>query len=240
MHDTLAYSSATRSTASYHHDRSPGRGVRLRRAVRRCRSATTRWCTASGRWSASCPATGGSGWPGCAGCSATCGASPAQEAALHGLRSWPTSAEWSEQRGLDWHAATRTRTSRRVRRPAAATSTGPTASRRRCGRGFRWISVRRRRPATCWRYLRRGDGRLGARLRGQLLRRPRTPGLPDRAAGPPAAGWRCSTPTRTCYGGSGVGNLGAVLADGPPMGDLPASATVQIGPYGVVWLRPRH
>ncbi|BCJ69910.1 1,4-alpha-glucan branching protein GlgB [Polymorphospora rubra] len=40
------------------------------------------------------------------------------------------------------------------------------------------------------------------------------------------------------YGGSGVGNFGAVDADGPAMHGLRTSATIQLGPYAAVWLRP--
>jgi len=40
------------------------------------------------------------------------------------------------------------------------------------------------------------------------------------------------------YGGSEVGNLGAVEADGPPADGQPASAQVQIGPHAAIWLRP--
>ena len=40
------------------------------------------------------------------------------------------------------------------------------------------------------------------------------------------------------YGGSGVGNLGAVLAEDKPWHDRPASALVTVPPLGVVWLQP--
>jgi 1,4-alpha-glucan branching enzyme len=42
----------------------------------------------------------------------------------------------------------------------------------------------------------------------------------------------------THYGGSGVGNLGAVVADDQGWHDQPYSATVTLPPLGVVWLRP--
>jgi 1,4-alpha-glucan branching enzyme len=41
-----------------------------------------------------------------------------------------------------------------------------------------------------------------------------------------------------CYGGTGEGNCGAVTADGPPAGGHPTSATITIGPYATIWLRP--
>jgi 1,4-alpha-glucan branching enzyme len=40
------------------------------------------------------------------------------------------------------------------------------------------------------------------------------------------------------YGGSGVGNLGAVQATDEPWHGLPASATLSLPPLGVLWLRP--
>jgi 1,4-alpha-glucan branching enzyme len=41
------------------------------------------------------------------------------------------------------------------------------------------------------------------------------------------------------YGGSGVGNMGAVQAEEQPWHDQPYSARVTVPPLGVVWLRPR-
>jgi len=38
------------------------------------------------------------------------------------------------------------------------------------------------------------------------------------------------------YGGSGVGNLGSVRADGPTWHGQPTSATVRVPPLGAVWL----
>ena len=39
------------------------------------------------------------------------------------------------------------------------------------------------------------------------------------------------------YGGSGVGNLGAVHAQDVPWHGLPASASLRVPPLGVLWLR---
>jgi 1,4-alpha-glucan branching enzyme len=41
------------------------------------------------------------------------------------------------------------------------------------------------------------------------------------------------------YGGSGVGNLGAVDARPEPSHGLPASASLRVPPLGVLWLRPQ-
>ncbi|GAA5198947.1 1,4-alpha-glucan branching protein GlgB [Rugosimonospora acidiphila] len=41
------------------------------------------------------------------------------------------------------------------------------------------------------------------------------------------------------YGGSGVGNLGAVQAEPLPLHGLPASASLRVPPLGVLWLSPR-
>jgi len=40
------------------------------------------------------------------------------------------------------------------------------------------------------------------------------------------------------YGGSGVGNLGAVAADDEPYFGQPASATLRLPPLGTLWLAP--
>lgn len=41
------------------------------------------------------------------------------------------------------------------------------------------------------------------------------------------------------YGGSGVGNLGLVVADGPAVDSQPHSAKLSIPPLGGIWLRPK-
>jgi 1,4-alpha-glucan branching enzyme len=40
------------------------------------------------------------------------------------------------------------------------------------------------------------------------------------------------------YGGSGVGNLGVVVADGPPAHGRKYSATLRLPPLGALWLTP--
>jgi 1,4-alpha-glucan branching enzyme len=40
------------------------------------------------------------------------------------------------------------------------------------------------------------------------------------------------------YGGSGVGNLGVVVAEPQPYGDQPASARLRLPPLGTLWLKP--
>ncbi|GAA4416548.1 1,4-alpha-glucan branching protein GlgB [Georgenia halophila] len=42
------------------------------------------------------------------------------------------------------------------------------------------------------------------------------------------------------YGGSGVGNLGRVVAEDSPWHGYPASATLRVPPMGAVWLVPEH
>ncbi len=40
------------------------------------------------------------------------------------------------------------------------------------------------------------------------------------------------------YGGSGVGNMGAVVAEEAPWHGRPYSAVVRVPPLGALWLRP--
>lgn len=56
---------------------------------------------------------------------------------------------------------------------------------------------------------------------------------------PAPGGWRELLNTdATDYGGSGVGNLGAVRAERRPWRGQPASATLRLPPLGVLWLAP--
>ncbi|MET0766938.1 MAG: 1,4-alpha-glucan branching protein GlgB [Aeromicrobium sp.] len=63
----------------------------------------------------------------------------------------------------------------------------------------------------------------------------------DYRIGLPSAGtWREALNTDAeVYGGSGVGNLGAVRAEDVPMHGFPASAVLQLPPSGVLWLTPQ-
>ncbi|HWJ63033.1 MAG TPA: 1,4-alpha-glucan branching protein GlgB [Acidimicrobiales bacterium] len=62
----------------------------------------------------------------------------------------------------------------------------------------------------------------------------------DHLVGMPAPGrWREVLNTdATAYGGSGVGNLGAVVAGGPPAHGQPTSARLTLPPLAVVWFEP--
>jgi 1,4-alpha-glucan branching enzyme len=56
---------------------------------------------------------------------------------------------------------------------------------------------------------------------------------------PRAGGWREVLNTDAYdYGGSGVGNMGRVVAGDEPWHSLPASATLRVPPLGAVWLTP--
>jgi 1,4-alpha-glucan branching enzyme len=56
---------------------------------------------------------------------------------------------------------------------------------------------------------------------------------------PRAGRWRELLNTdSTFYGGSDVGNLGAIAADGPPWHEQPQSVELRLPPLGVVWLVP--
>ena len=56
---------------------------------------------------------------------------------------------------------------------------------------------------------------------------------------PFAGNWREALNTdSTFYGGSGIGNMGAVEAEPMPWNDQPFSALVTLPPLGAVWLIP--
>ena len=149
-------------------------------------------------------------------------------------------SEWSEERGLDWWILDQP-THRglfdlvgqlnRVYRDNA----GAVGARQRPG-GLR-MDRRRRRGRERRLVPALGRRRQPDRRADELLREP-AQRLPRRACRSPGGGKSCSTPTPSVFGGSGVGNLGAVEAVDEPWGGRPASALVTLPPLGGLWLRP--
>jgi 1,4-alpha-glucan branching enzyme len=65
------------------------------------------------------------------------------------------------------------------------------------------------------------------------------PHLGYRVGLPHAGRWRELLNTDSVqYGGSGVGNLGSVIAENKPWHGRPASAVLSLPPSGVLWLVP--
>jgi 1,4-alpha-glucan branching enzyme len=147
--------------------------------------------------------------------------------------------EWSEHRGLDWALADDPTVAgvqtlladlnRTYRADPALWSQDTTPA------GFGWISHGDA-AGNLLAFARRGaDGQTlvcvtnfsGAPKRDYRI------GLPQ--AGP----WAEVLNTDAgCYNGTGEGNYGSVTADGPAHDGHPASATITVGPYATVWLRP--
>src|SRR5690606_7023055 len=147
--------------------------------------------------------------------------------------------EWSEQRGLDWalryapdHAAVAhlVQDLNRAYRTHPALWTQDTVP-----AGFSWI-VADDNTSNVIAYERVGnDGSVVVCV--------------VNFAAVPHVGYRLGLPRRgrwqeivntdaEVYGGSGVGNLGTVTADGYSWHGRPASADVVIPPLGALWLRP--
>ncbi|MFV2018589.1 1,4-alpha-glucan branching protein GlgB [Micromonospora sp. LOL_023] len=147
--------------------------------------------------------------------------------------------EWSEQRGLDWSLAADPAVDgvRALLRDLNTVYRGCPALWEQdvVPAGFRWIDHTDR-AANLVSFLRyAADG-------GVLACVVNFSGTPRHGhpVGLPTPGrWRevVNTDARH-YGGSNVGNMGVVLADGPPLHGQPASATVQVGPFAAVWLAP--
>ncbi|GAA2684297.1 MULTISPECIES: 1,4-alpha-glucan branching protein GlgB [Actinosynnema] len=148
-------------------------------------------------------------------------------------------AEWSESRSLDWHlleqplhAGVRRLVSdvNRVYRASPALYSADSKP-----EGFSWIDANDS-GGNVLSFLRIGeDGSLlacVANFSGQPHH--------DYRVGLPVPGrWREVLNTDSAhYGGSGVGNLGGVEADGRPWHGRPTSALLQLPPNGVLWLAP--
>ncbi|MEU4741330.1 1,4-alpha-glucan branching protein GlgB [Actinosynnema sp. NPDC023658] len=149
--------------------------------------------------------------------------------------------EWSESRSLDWHLlddplhAGLHRLIGDLNRVYTASPALYSADNK--PEGFSWIDANDS-AGNVLSFLRIGeDGSVlacVANFAGQPHR--------DYRVGLPVAGrWREVVNTDSeIYGGSGVGNLGAVEAEEHPWHGRPASAVLQLPPAGVLWLAPEE
>jgi 1,4-alpha-glucan branching enzyme len=146
--------------------------------------------------------------------------------------------EWSEARELDWwllqwhpHQGVQAlvRDLNTLYREHPALHVGDAAA-----EGFRWIEPDDAEHST-FTWLRFGDaGDPPVAVLCNFTPVPR----PAHRIGLPLAGrWREMLNTdATCYGGSGIGNLGEVIAAAEPHAGLPASADLVLPPLATVWL----
>jgi 1,4-alpha-glucan branching enzyme len=147
--------------------------------------------------------------------------------------------EWSEERGLDWSlrddpasagisALLRDLNAAYRSNPALWTQDTDPA-------GFAWISANEA-DTNVFAFARYGSDASTVVCAVNFSPVPREShrlGLPR-----PGAWQELVNTDSGYYGGSGVGNLGAVRADGPPSHGQPASATLRLPPLAALWLRP--
>jgi 1,4-alpha-glucan branching enzyme len=143
--------------------------------------------------------------------------------------------EWSEF-GLDWHLLD-SPTHAGVRRLVADLNRVYRATpalwcRDTSPEGFSWVHV----SDNVFAFLRHGDGDDVVACVVNFASVPRH----DYRIGLPRSGrWREVVNTDGGdYGGSGVGNLGGVVAEDVPCQGRPASAVLSLPPMGVLWLMP--
>ena len=179
--------------------------------------ATTRSCTARARCSRRCRATAGSSWPTCGRCTPGCGPTRASSSCSWAAR-WPRTGEWSHDRSLDWHLlehpshAGVDELPRDAQPPVqgAPGAVGAGLRARRASAGSTPTTPTR----TCCRSC---AARPTARTAAGGLHRQPDAGAARRLPGRRARGgrWREVLNTDAAdFGGSGVGNGGAVEADG--------------------------
>jgi 1,4-alpha-glucan branching enzyme len=158
-------------------------------------------------------------------------------------------SEWSEERGLDWWVleyGVHSGVQRLVRDMNRVYTSSPALwSQDAAPDGFSWIDANDA-AGNVLSFLRYGSALPGAGLSGPVLPTlacianfSAMPHTAYRVGLPKPGRWRevLNTDAAT-YGGSGVGNLGAVYAVPEPWNGKPASATIAVPPLGVVWLVP--
>ena len=149
-------------------------------------------------------------------------------------------SEWSNERSLDWHLLERPEhagvqrlvrdLNRRYREEPALWEVDAEPD------GFTWLEANDA-DANILAFLRHGaDGRRVLACACNFSPVPRE----DYRLGLPRSGdWReIVNSDAEEYGGSGMGNLGAVAAEDVPWHGQPASALITVPPLGVVWLVP--
>jgi nitroreductase len=158
-------------------------------------------------------------------------------------------SEWSEERGLEWWVleyGVHSGVQRLVRDMNRVYTSSPALwSQDAAPDGFSWIDANDA-AGNVLSFLRYGSPLPGAGLSGPVLPTlacianfSAMPHTAYRVGLPKPGRWREVLNTdAVTYGGSGVGNLGAVYAVPEPWNGKPASATIAIPPLGVVWLVP--
>jgi 1,4-alpha-glucan branching enzyme len=149
-------------------------------------------------------------------------------------------AEWSYDRSLDWHlledvshsgVQALVRELNRIYREEPALWELDVSH-----EGFRWLEPNDA-ESNALAFARLGAG--GTRSLVCVCNFSPVPRYGYRVGFPAAGSWREALNTDSVYyGGSGVGNLGAVEAEAVPWHDQPFSAEVTLPPLGVVWLVP--
>jgi len=153
-------------------------------------------------------------------------------------------SEWSETNGLDWwvlqydfHSGVQ----RMVRDMNAAYRSSPAFwSQDTIPDGFSWIDANDA-HGNVLSFLRFGSQEHGVPVLACVANFSAMPHNDYRIGLPLAGRWREVLNTdATVYGGSGVGNLGAVTAVPKPWHGRPASASIALPPFGVLWLAPER
>ena len=162
---------------------------------------------------------------------------------------WGQQSEWSEERGLDWWVleyGNHSGMQRLVRDMNRLYTASPALwSRDSVPDGFAWLDANDA-TGNVLSFLRIGEPMPGAGISGPVLPTlacvanfSAMPHTSYRVGLPRPGRWReVLNSDATAYGGSGIGNLGAVHAIPDPWHGQPASATIVVPPLGVVWLVP--
>jgi 1,4-alpha-glucan branching enzyme len=162
---------------------------------------------------------------------------------------WGQQSEWSEERGLDWWVleyGVHSGVQRLVRDMNRLYASSPALwSLDSVPEGFAWLDANDA-ARNILSFLRLGEPMPGRDISGPVLPTlacvanfSSTPQESYRIGLPRPGRWReVLNSDATAYGGSGLGNLGAVHAIPDPWNGQPASATIVVPPLGVVWLVP--
>jgi 1,4-alpha-glucan branching enzyme len=150
--------------------------------------------------------------------------------------------EWHHERTLDWHLWARPLHAGVARwicdLNAAYRSVPALHVNDFHAEGFGWLPVDTHEPQTVLAFVRRGEA--GDALAVSIVNMTAEPRIGLRIGLPHAGAWHeLLNSDATVYGGSGMGNLGRVVAHDQPLGGQPASATLTLPPLATLVLVDR-
>ena len=207
-----------------------------------CRCRTMRWCTASGRCCRRCTAISGSGSPTCACSTPRCGRSRGRSCCFRAAR-FGQYDEWAHDRSVDWHllgdSPLHIQLMSLIMELNRLYKSVPALYVHDAGLpGFEWVDANDD-DNSVYTFLRKGDSSHPEEIVLVVMNCTPVPHHDYRVGVPRGGLWREILNTdAAAFGGSGMGNLGTVMAEEHAFHARPVSLRLTLPPLSALYLAP--